>query len=536
MIALTRKVLCLDWDKRSLRLVVARVGKGRMVLEDAHSHRVPHDVDTDDPAAMGDLVQQMMRRHNLRARQVVVDVPRERTVINRMTLPPTPADEVAAAVRFQAMRELPFSLDQAAVDYVITRTDEKGLTTEVLVAAVMNETLGKVRDTCAAAGLTPTRIGLRPYANLVSASRVQELEGRRVMFIDVGPGATEIDIFFGRSVAFARSANVNVPVPTRDRSATGEDSRIISLAEIATLEAAEADEAIDAAVDELMVEVTRTLQAYRATESDVTIEAVIVAGGTGIESHFADALYRRLGVPVELFDPTGPLGVDATEAGKLRSFSAALGLAWGLSREGLLALDFLNPKRPVSSKEVLKARVRNGAIAAGVLLGLAAGGLGAWYLRLAGERDALLKANSELASRLEERQRIQAFVDHAKDWQIDAVWPDELLEVARAAIGPGRQMLAQSMQMRVSSNEQKIKLRNVQVTDAQVQYDFVRALGRIDDVAEPRFRAMAGTWSGQPAGEFKGRLDVDVELLRVAERLKAKERRDAERRRLFVGR
>ena len=52
MIKLSRRVLCLDWDKRSLRIVVARVGKGRTVLEDAHSHRLPHTVDADDPQAM----------------------------------------------------------------------------------------------------------------------------------------------------------------------------------------------------------------------------------------------------------------------------------------------------------------------------------------------------------------------------------------------------------------------------------------------------------------------------------------------------
>ena len=32
---MSRKVLCLDWDKCSLRIVVARIGATRTVLEDA---------------------------------------------------------------------------------------------------------------------------------------------------------------------------------------------------------------------------------------------------------------------------------------------------------------------------------------------------------------------------------------------------------------------------------------------------------------------------------------------------------------------
>ena len=132
----SRKVLCLDWDKRSLRIVAARVGKGRTVLEDAHSHRLPNTVDADDPEAMGDFIRSMLRRHRLHHKSVVVDVPRERAVINRLRLPPTPTAEVAAAVRFQAMKELPFPLDTAAVDNVIIGRDESGLATEVLLAAV----------------------------------------------------------------------------------------------------------------------------------------------------------------------------------------------------------------------------------------------------------------------------------------------------------------------------------------------------------------------------------------------------------------
>lgn len=529
MLATKRKVLCLDWDSRSLRLVVARVGGGAMVLEDAHSHRLPQDVDAGDPQAMGAFIRQQLERHRLRAKQVVVDVPRERTVINRMTLPPTPATEVAAAVRFQAMRELPFSLDSAALDYVITKQDEKGLTVEVLLAAVMNETLHRIRDTCLSAGLMPSRIGLRPYANLVAAQRVSDLKGRRVMFIDVGPGATEIDVFDGESLAFARSANVTVPIPTRGPQSTPEDSRIISLAEIATIE--DSGEAIDAAVDELLVEVTRTLQAYRSTQADVTIDSVLVAGGTGIEEQLAEALYERLGVPCDLFDPTGPLGVDAEETEKLRSFSASLGLAWGLSREGLLALDFLNPKQPVSARAVLEQRIRTGAIAAGVLLAIVVGALGGWYYTLARERSALARANGELQKKLDERRQIQHQVDRADDWLVDAIWPDELLEIARNMPEPGKKTLVRSVNMRADDSEQKLKLRSMQVADWQVPLDFVRQLNDVTKGDDRRFQAQQLTFAATSGGEFRGKVDIDVELKEVARRVADAAKREQDRKR-----
>jgi len=513
MLGMGRKVLCLDWDKRSLRIVVARVGAGRMALEDAHSHRLPAELEADDPQAMGDFIQQMLRRHRLRFRSVLVDVPRERAVINRLTIPPTPDPEVAAAVRFQAMRELPFPIETAAVDYVVTARDEQGLTTEVLLAAVTLETLERLRATCAAAGLTPTRIGLRPYANLVSVQHVGDYAQRRVLFVDLGPGATEIDVFHGATLAFARSANVNVPVPVR-QDGGAEDSRIITLAEIGEYEGSRA--AIEAAVDELLLEVTRTLTAYRATEADAVIDAALVAGGTGIEEQFAEALHDRLKYPVQLFDPTGPLGVDPAEAEKLRSFSAALGLAWGLSREGWLALDFLNPKRPVARSEIWRRRVRLGAIALGCVAAVTAVGFGRLYWQLASRHKALVQANKKLGTELEAKQAILDQIERAQDWEVKAVWADDLLYLTEAAIEPGRKMLVQGIDMEAGSRTRKIILRNVHASEWQVPIEYVRALNELRIDGEPVYDAKPLAWveiHNHP--DFKGKLDIEIELRRL---------------------
>ena len=151
---------------------MARIGAGEMELEDAHSQRLPANVDAEDAVAMGAFIGQMLARHRIKLNRVIVDVPRDRAVINRLTVPPTPLNELAAAVRFQAMRELPFPIDEAAIDYVVTARNEDNHATEVLLAAVRREPLDRLRETCEAAGLTPARIGLRPYANTISVNHL----------------------------------------------------------------------------------------------------------------------------------------------------------------------------------------------------------------------------------------------------------------------------------------------------------------------------------------------------------------------------
>lgn len=516
MLRLSRKVLCLDWDKRSLRLVVARVGKARTVLEDAHSHRLPAGVEVDDPEALGDFIRSMLRRHGLRHRAVVVDVPRERAVINRLRLPPTPAREVAAAVRFQAMKELPFPLDTAAIDYVITDTDEQGLAREVLLAAVTTETLGRVRQTCEAAGLTPARIGLRPYANLISAQVTGGAREQRLLFLDVGPGASEIDVFRGGALGFSRSANVNVPLPAAG-PAPPDDSRTISIAELSDL--ARGDEAVEAAINELVVETTRTLQAYRATEPDAVLDEIVVAGGTGLETQLAERLHRRLSLPVRLFDPTGPLNVAADEAPKLRSFSAALGLAWGLGREGALALDFLNPKRPVSARETLQRRARVAVLAA-VLVLLAIGGvLGRQYAVLSRQLRELQAANGKLLTQAEQAAKTLNRVDEVREWAAEAVWPDELLNVVDHAFEPGarpgEKMALREIVLDTTGRTPGILLAGVYHTEWQVPTDFVNALNNLTVDGERLYEATQETWTRVEGRRYHGLVDIRISLRKL---------------------
>jgi type IV pilus assembly protein PilM len=450
----------------------------------------------------------------------VVDVPRERAVINRLTLPPTPNAEVAAAVRFQALKELPFPLDSAAVDFVVMGRDAGGLATEVLLAAVTTETLDRVRLTCEAAGLTPARIGLRPYANLISVRWMKGTPQQRVLFVDVGPSATEIDVMCGDALSFARSANVTVPLPPGD-AAGREDSRVIPIAEISDL--AVSDEALEAAVGELLVETTRTLQAYRATDTEAQIDEVIVAGGTGVETQLADRLHRRLALPVALFDPTEALKVEAAEAPKLRSFSAALGLAWGLGREGSLALDFLNPKRPISSRETLQRRVRIGGLAAAIVMVAVVGFAGKQYYALARQRDSAKAANKKLQAKVESKTELLNKIDEASDWAVEAVWPDELLNIVQVVseMGnqPGEKMVVQEITLDTVSRSPGITLRNVFATDWQVPTDFVKRLNaRQAEDGERPWDASETTWTPVvDATKFKGKADIRIQLRKLQE-------------------
>ncbi len=430
---LSRRVLCADWDAWSLRLVVAKVGAS-MALEDAHSYRVPDDVDHEDPQALGGFIGRVIKRHGWRHRRVIVDVPRDKAVINRMKLPPTPMDDLAAAVQFQALRELPFPAEAAAIDFLPTQRDANGAVTEVMLAGTRREGLKRIEEVCHAAGLTPTRIGLRPYANLVSVSKLPSAEDQCVLLVDVGPQVTELDVIHDGVLTFSRVATVDLPRPRVD---AGDDAGDDADAEHDTLRLVGSDyEAqLDQAVRQLVVEVTRTLQMQRAADADATVSRIIVAGGTNAEPPLLEALEERFGIPCEVYDPTESLALLPEDGRQLRAFSAVLGLAWGLSRDGELAVDFLNPKKPTPRGAKLKRRARLVGVAVGTAaIGAAAAGIVEWRQQ-ASDLAAIKRENSQLRQRQAELKRIDAQVQRIQEMP-DPVWIDDLLAITQLIAQP----------------------------------------------------------------------------------------------------
>jgi cell division ATPase FtsA len=425
-------------------------------------------------------------------------------------------DELPAAVRFQAMKELPFPLDEAQIDFVVLERDAANNATSVLLAAVRSETLERLKATCTAAGLHLERVGLRPYGNLISTRFLPGMGERRVLFVDVGPAMSEINVFRAGTLAFSRSASVSVPFASGELLA--DESRVSSKKELGEL--LRADEFETDAIEELLVEITRTIQAYRATEGSSVIDQILIAGGTGCEPALAVAVERRFNLPTALFDPSGFVTVGRDDAIKLRAFSSVLGLACTLARSDRLELDFLNPKRPIPKGRSLKRRVRAYGIAAAVVLAVGIGWTVREFTRLNAAIAELNKdvdpTSGQLTRSVRDMVETDLRAEEVKDWQQESrqmVWLDHLLNLTRLAVDPGKQMLASDIDL--SGNA--VVTMKVAATSMDVAIRFVEQLNGYEREGRHPYRASLGVWVDSPTsdGKFKGRVDVRIELLEL---------------------
>ncbi len=420
-----RKVLALDWDRESIRIV--HTSTSRKGPRGVRGVFVPvtEGVDIDDPEALGQFIGRALKQRRIRTRRAIVSIPRDQAVLHMLSLPNVPPDEMPSVVHFQITKELPFALEEAKIDFATFPAEAEAENVDVLVAAVRNDVLEHYQQVCQNAGLQLERVGLRPFANTVAAlyGREDEQTGC-LLLVDVGPTLTEIDLIRQGRLSFSRAASVNVPILPAVRSQgslEGEGGPVMI---------APTDTEQEEAVESLMVEVNRTIEAYRVTDPGAEIGSVVIGGSCGIEDRLCREIEERFGAPARLYNPGETIAKLADRGDEFAAFSAPLGLSIGHGTEGVLHFDFLHPKEPVDLGRERARRIP--MIAASVLLLLVA--MMGFRWRVGSIRDAEVEVVKEKAEKLkEEAKEVDEFKDQvmaASAWaERELVWLEELATI-----------------------------------------------------------------------------------------------------------
>jgi len=425
-----RRVLCIDWDERTLRVLDVSLSRSDVRIRRAANVPVTPGTNVRDPASMGDFIRRALAEHRIRTRKTIVDIPRQDAVMNLISLPAGSVDEMASMVHIQVAKYLPFGKDEGVIDFALS-SREKTETCEVWVATVRNNILDYYQQVIQAAGLKLEKVGLRPYANQTAIASEAPVSGRMV-FVDVGPSITEINIIRDGRLVYSRAASVSVP---EDGLLETEDDE----APILTITSTEdggiplADDHLPSpgAMETLMVEVNRTIQAYRSTDPGAEIERILLAGTVGINEEVAEAFENRFRVPANIYEVPSSLHWPKSKD-KSMAYSSVIGLALGTTAEGMRHIDFLHPKEPEAQR---RERVKQmPKIAVVVALFVAAAGIVAYNpIREKNATVKQLEAEIKLLKEgQKERKELKAQLEDARAWQKrNLPWIDVLKQLAQ---------------------------------------------------------------------------------------------------------
>ena len=398
----------LDFDGRQLRIVEAESSGGRTHIRKAVAADMPEGLDMADAPAVGEFVKYTLDQMHLAGTAVLMNVPRSKAVLKPLVLPPVsgPA-ELANMVRFQAAKELSFRPEEAVIDFTIEShygaqpaPEDEPQGEHVLVAAVQQPVREYYQQIAEAAGVRLLRLGLRPYANMRCVEAYAGTRARgRVALVHIAADETEIDVMEGGGLTFSRSAVIEIPPqPAEDQPTSGE------------------------AVATVVQEVARSLQSYMGVERGQGIEAIVLAGGTGIETQVAESLTARLNVPCEVLDLSAALELRETTP-DASAFISAVGLAVGQGDADAPPFDFLNPKRPPVQRNVAKMLTVAGVAAVVLVVVAAFAGAGLHWYRAASQVSELTEqlkrlkqANKKVIALRQRVETIEKWLKAGRDW------------------------------------------------------------------------------------------------------------------------
>jgi type IV pilus assembly protein PilM len=274
------------------------------------------------------------------AKDVCASLSGNAVIVKKITLPVMTEKELSDSIYWEAEQYIPFDIQDVNLDYQIldpgTGLDSRG-SMEVLLVAAKKEKIGDYTSVITQAGRVPVIVDVDAFA-LQNAYEINYgLEpGHVVVLLNAGASATNINIVQGDQSVFTRDISMGGNAYTE--AVQKEHDLPFDLAEQvkkgipvdgATFE--EAQPVLRAVTENILLEIQKTFDFFKATASSDQIDRLMLSGGASRVDGFREMLQERFHAPVEDFDPFRTIGWDAKKFGDPLDVAATAAVAVGLA-------------------------------------------------------------------------------------------------------------------------------------------------------------------------------------------------------------
>ncbi|PQO25434.1 hypothetical protein C5Y96_24135 [Blastopirellula marina] len=421
------KKLAIEWDSRSLRLVVARQRGSSIVVDQALHIPLPIPPEGTDPgpveSRVARLLTEQVAAHGLSKLPAIVAINRSSIELQVVTVPPVPDDELPDIVRYQAIRECTNLGDDGVVDFVKMPPTDDGKS-RVHAAAISAKTLKSCQKLCDQAQIQPQSFYVRSFGSAHLVASQSRLAGQTFLIVEPLEDRVELTVVSQSNVILTRSTRV-----------PGEPNT-------------------DHYTQALQGEIRRTMLAAQSKGTSESITQIVILGQPTSPETWR-SLGEDLKAKVEFLDPLSAEHVSSSVqvAPEIASqFGALIGtlLADGSAHQA--TIDFLNPRRKPDPPDRKRIFVLAGLAAASVVLM-------ATYLMYSGiaSRDAEIAELKENIAKLQKSNKpliaIEDEVIEIDNWVTsDVQWLNELYRMSKQ-LPSADEMITTRIHMQPSNGE-----------------------------------------------------------------------------------
>lgn len=353
----------LDIGSSAVKAVVLRKARSGWSLVAAGEQPLPEPVSTDDepatvePTAVSEAISTLLDNMKLRRAKVAAALSGHAVIVKRLSLPAMSDAELAEAIPWEAEQYIPFDLSEVQLDYQIVGpgaptpakkgkaakakdagTENKG-TLDVLLVAAKKDRIDDRAGLVAQAGRKPVVMDIEAFAlaNAYKMNYPEQVDPLSAL-IHIGKSVTIVCLLEKGEPVFTRDISiggqVHLDALLRDFGPLGVDElsarRILHGSYPADVTPDQVASVLREASGQLVLEVRKTIDFFRATAPIEKLSRVVLSGGAWQAVGLVDLLASEFGAPVDVFDPFRRVNRTARSMGAELTgpaYAVAVGLA-----------------------------------------------------------------------------------------------------------------------------------------------------------------------------------------------------------------
>lgn len=330
----------IDIGNRALKAIRLSQGPAGLQIDDfdliEHEQILSNAGDNREPMIQAALAN-FAQRHELKGAPVAIGVSGQSSFARFIKLPPVEPRKIPEIVRFEAIQQIPFPLDEVEWSYQLF-TDDKSPDVEVGIFAMRKELVNQQLGYFAAAGLNVQYVQMNPLAVYNAMYYDERIKGT-TMIVDVGAENTDLIIAEGETIWLrsipiggnkfteALAAQFKLKFPKAEElkrnAATSKYGRQIL-------------QAMKPVFNELVSEIQRSIGFYASNHQNSRISRVMVLGGTFRLPGLQKYVQQNLQIEVQRIDRMGAGAPSDAKAGTLFNENILSAVsAYGLALQAL---------------------------------------------------------------------------------------------------------------------------------------------------------------------------------------------------------
>ncbi len=305
---------------------------------------VPHkkvlatpDVDQDDLTRLS--LGQFISQKDLEGEMLVISVPGHAAFARFAKLPPVDPKKVPDIVKFEAVQQIPFPIDQVEWDYQ-TFTSDDSPEVEVGIFAITRDRVQQRLGLYAELGIAPESLTLSPVAVYNAMAYDHDLPDREgaIVYLDIGTYATDV-IVAEQGRCWIRTFPLGGTHFTEAIASTFKLS--YSKAEKLKHEAAQSKyakqimQAMRPVFSDLLQDLQRSIGYYQTLHRDAELSTMVGIGSTFKIPGLRKFLGQQLQMQVVRLDEYKKISVTGREAATFAQNAVGLATAYGLALQGV---------------------------------------------------------------------------------------------------------------------------------------------------------------------------------------------------------